>query len=248
MLKGINILNVNEFECNGVPFRIVKENYNDHHTSPDQIIILKGLDWFEYYSDIIENNSVSTLFELGIWEGGSALLFALLFPHIKIISLDFAKPKAAVFEWIEKLGFSDRIKLTFGISQDDNVVLSDILLHEAPEGIGLVIDDASHHLEMTKKSFEILFPHVVPGGVYVVEDWSWAHQTGVWQTTNWLDRPALTNLLFQFVMLVAGCPDLVSELVVIRRLCRLRKVGPYSRKSLDLDHMYLMRNKNLNLI
>jgi cephalosporin hydroxylase len=248
MLKGISVVNANEFECNGVPFRVVKDNYGEHKTNSEQIIVLKGLDWFEYYSDIVENESVSTLFELGIWEGGSAILFALLYPQIKVISIDFAKAKPAVFAWIDKLGLSDRIKLFFGISQDDEVALTRILMAEAPEGVGLVIDDASHHFEMTKRSFEILFPHVIRGGAYVVEDWAWAHQQGTWQTTNWFDRPALSNLLFQFVMLVGGCPDLVSELVVIRRLCRLRKVGHYSRQSITLDKMYPARNKILNLI
>jgi cephalosporin hydroxylase len=248
MLNGISVLNANEFEFNGVPFRVVRDNYDSHKTTSEQIVVLKGLEWFEYYSGIIEKGSIAILFELGIWEGGSAILFALLYPQVKIISIDFAKAKPAVFDWIAKLGLSDRIKLSFGISQDDEVALTRIMLAEAPAGIGLVIDDASHHLEMTKRSFEIVFPHFIRGGTYVVEDWAWAHQQGTWQTSNWLERPALTNLLFQFVMLVGGCPDLVSELVVIRRLCRLRKAGNYSRQSLNLDKMYPSRNKTLNLI
>lgn len=33
---------------------------------------------------------------------------------------------------------------------------------------------ASHAYEETKASFEFLFPLLSPGGVYLIEDWSWA--------------------------------------------------------------------------
>ncbi len=39
----------------------------------------------------------------------------------------------------------------------------------------LVFDDASHLYEETRSSFESLFPHVRPGGVFVIEDWRWEH-------------------------------------------------------------------------
>ena len=39
--------------------------------------------------------------------------------------------------------------------------------------LDLVIDDASHLYTETKKSFEILFPLLKAGGLYVIEDWSW---------------------------------------------------------------------------
>jgi hypothetical protein len=35
-----------------------------------------------------------------------------------------------------------------------------------------VIDDASHLLDPTRASFNVPFPLVRPGGVYVIEDWS----------------------------------------------------------------------------
>ncbi len=48
------------------------------------------------------------------------------------------------------------------------------IVHEDLEGhLDLVIDDASHMYEQTKRSFEILFPLLRPGGLYIIEDWSW---------------------------------------------------------------------------
>jgi hypothetical protein len=40
--------------------------------------------------------------------------------------------------------------------------------------MNLVVDDASHTYEDTKASFETLFPLLQPGGIYAIEDWSWA--------------------------------------------------------------------------
>ena len=39
--------------------------------------------------------------------------------------------------------------------------------------LDLVVDDASHLLEPSIASFNLLFPRLRPGGVYVLEDWSW---------------------------------------------------------------------------
>ena len=43
------------------------------------------------------------------------------------------------------------------------------------EPLDLVIDDASHVLGPTRSSFESLFPHLRPGGTYLIEDWNSAH-------------------------------------------------------------------------
>ena len=43
------------------------------------------------------------------------------------------------------------------------------------EPIDLVIDDASHLLEPTRASFEVLFPRLRTDGLFVIEDWAWEH-------------------------------------------------------------------------
>lgn len=40
-------------------------------------------------------------------------------------------------------------------------------------GLDLVVDDASHMLSETLSSFEQFFPLLRPGGLYIIEDWSW---------------------------------------------------------------------------
>jgi hypothetical protein len=47
--------------------------------------------------------------------------------------------------------------------------------HEFSAPLDLVIDDASHIYGPTKASFQALFPLLRPGGLYLIEDWAWAH-------------------------------------------------------------------------
>ena len=54
-------------------------------------------------------------------------------------------------------------------------MLRQIVEGELADELDLVVDDASHTYEETRASFEFLFPLLSPGGVYVIEDWSWAH-------------------------------------------------------------------------
>ena len=54
------------------------------------------------------------------------------------------------------------------VSQSDDVALSNLILHICSPDI--IIDDASHTSPLTIRSFEILFPLLKSGGIYVVED------------------------------------------------------------------------------
>jgi Methyltransferase domain len=42
----------------------------------------------------------------------------------------------------------------------------------------LIVDDASHDGNLTRKSFDLLWPLLAPGGFYVIEDWAVALRPG----------------------------------------------------------------------
>lgn len=110
----------------------------------------------------------------------------------------------------------------YGLSQDDPA-LDDVLHDEFPDGIDLIIDDASHQYEQTRKTFEIAFPHLKPGGLYVIEDWAWAHTQGQQEEDHpWYRRKALTNLVFELVVNLPRSAQLQSldmrpELIAIEK-------------------------------
>jgi hypothetical protein len=111
----------------------------------------------------------------------------------------------------------------FSTSQTDRKILDDIVRNELADELDLVVDDASHTYEQTKTSFEFLFPLLQPGGVYVIEDWSWAHHPN-YQSSDapFSKRHALSNLLFEQLMLM-GSTSLISEIRVWKFLYLIRK-------------------------
>lgn len=161
----------------GVPIRFINSDFGAHKTSESEIIVLKPGSMIRGYRDLAPDPR--RIFEVGIFEGGSALLLADMFPNARITGVDWSPGNPAIGHHISRLGFADRIRLYFGISQDDAVRIPQILEHnfgtEAPD---LIIDDASHIYGFTTRCFDILFPRLAVGGLYVIEDWGWSYWPG----------------------------------------------------------------------
>ena len=103
------------------------------------------------------------LLEVGIYQGGSLELWRDYFPLGTIIGIDVKLPKHFVP--------GERIQ-TFEGNQSDEQFLSEVANRAAPDGFDIIIDDASHIGEVTKKTFWHLFDHhLKPGGLYAIEDW-----------------------------------------------------------------------------
>ena len=113
------------------------------------------------------------LLELGVYHGGSLLLWRDYFRRGLIAGLD-----------VEPANFEDesgRIRVYRG-EQQDTALLDRVARECAPEGFDIIIDDCSHVGALTRASFWHLFDrHLKPGGLYVIEDWG----TGYWD--SWVD-------------------------------------------------------------
>ena len=81
---------LSEFAIGDTRFRVVTEDFHKHKTTADEVVVLKDLRWFEYYGELIRDRDVRNLVELGIFEGGSTLLFALLFDWLNIVAIDWS--------------------------------------------------------------------------------------------------------------------------------------------------------------
>lgn len=89
--------------------------------------------------------------------GGSLKMWAEYFPKGKIHGFDI----------YDKSALKGRFTIHNG-SQDDKVFLNSLINHiGAPD---IIIDDASHISPLTIETFQILFPRLKSGGIYVVED------------------------------------------------------------------------------
>jgi len=86
------------------------------------------------------------LLEIGIYQGGSLELWRDYFPLGTIIGIDVKLPKHFVP--------GERIQ-TFEGNQSDEQFLSEVANRAAPDGFDIIIDDASHIGEVTKKRFGV---------------------------------------------------------------------------------------------
>ena len=79
-------------------------------------------------------------------------------PHASIYALDFHQ---------KNLAEDERVRIFCG-SQADGNMLRRIVAEMGRSDV--VVDDGSHRSSDLIASFEVLFPFLVPGGLYIVED------------------------------------------------------------------------------
>ena len=119
--------------------------------------------WCDYLRHYEENfrplqNQPINLIEIGIAEGNSLRMWREFFPNATIIGVD-------VRDSARRLA-SERILVEIG-SQADQAFIRSVGERHPPT---IVIDDASHRAPETMACFEALFPLLLPGGWYVIED------------------------------------------------------------------------------
>lgn len=101
-----------------------------------------------------------TLLELGIYRGASLRMWRDYFPNASIIGLDRNKSINGNLDDID-------VVTVQGDQADPNLIDS---VGSCYGQFHIIIDDASHISSKTIKSFELLWPHLAPGGIYVIED------------------------------------------------------------------------------
>jgi SAM-dependent methyltransferase len=161
----------------------------------------KSTEYLDFYEDLFRDIADQHLnvLEVGVFQGGSTLLFAQHFPNARILGVDIESPPPAFYDELERRGVTDRVRIALG-SQADTAFLGDMIDEWfGGELLDVVIDDASHMYDLTRATFDALFfDHVKAGGIYVVEDWG----CGYWP--KWPDGNADG---------AHGLPRLVKELV-----------------------------------
>ncbi|HKP48229.1 MAG TPA: hypothetical protein VJT50_16630 [Pyrinomonadaceae bacterium] len=142
----------------------------------------------EYFLPLLDKDI--KLLELGIYHGGSLLLWRDYFRKGIIVGLDL--------QLVQLDDSSGRIHVYQG-RQQDTELLDRIAEENAPEGFDVIIDDCSHIGELTRISFWHLFDyHLKPGGLYVIEDWSTGYWRQFFDGVSYNYRPNLRFRRFAF--------------------------------------------------
>jgi predicted O-methyltransferase YrrM len=233
-------------QVHDVPMRIVYQNYHRYQTNDDQLIILKLPDDLNRHVAFFERLSPKTIVEFGIFEGGSSVLWPRIL-GAKYCGIDLRPENTKIRNWISKFGMTDRVSLNFGVSQsDENEVqrICSTFFGDAP--IDVVIDDASHIYEHSRRTFEIAFPMLRPGGVYLLEDWSWSHanhESFQGAQGQWKDQRSLTNLVFEIVMLLGSRPEMIERMEIYNTYALIFKSQGCNVKSLSFDDAILNQQR-----
>ena len=99
------------------------------------------------------------ILEIGIDQGGSLLMWSDYFPKAEIFGIDIEDRSSMETERV----------FTFVADQAKREQLG-AFLAKYPGPYDIVLDDGGHSMEQQQVSLGFLFPHVRPGGYYVIED------------------------------------------------------------------------------
>jgi hypothetical protein len=213
-------------------------------TDGERIVILKLRESIEAYARMLAPLAPRTVLELGIYQGGSPALFTAWFDLDKFVGIDICDPVKGFDEFCARHPLGERIRTHYRVSQSDKARVDAIVRDEfGATPIDVIVDDASHSYPLTRRAFEIAFPHLRPGGCYVIEDWGWAHWPG---SDLYPGETPLSMLIMELTMLCAARSDLISEIVVLPSYAFIRKAPQAPRlETLSLDSLLTKRGIEL---
>jgi predicted O-methyltransferase YrrM len=213
-----------EFTLDGVTYRCMTDR-----SHPDQQVILKPRGAIEHYVELIAELRPRRIMELGIYNGGSAALFAQLARPERLVVLDITEQPCMPLErFLDDHDLRGTVSAHYGVDQA-NAVQLDELVGLFDGALDLVVDDASHLEPQTRASFNRLFPHVRPGGVYVIEDWSWPHLRLTHDDRAYQGVTPLSVLVCALIIAAACRPGAIAEVSARRGAAVIRR-GPAELK------------------
>jgi len=240
-----------EIEIEGLRIHLDNgDNYIRYRERGDVFYMSKSRGYLDSYRQIASqlfNQSVAlNILEMGILQGGSVVFFDKFFEPRKLVCIDIMRDPAPALERYP----GSHIRKYYGTSQADAPAVKRIIQSEFREPIDLVIDDASHWYEETRTSFEAVFPYLRPGGIYIIEDWTWAHGSAAQRDDHiWRDKHALTNLILQLVMVAGSDAGVISRMGLLTGLAWIeRGTSELSKEHFSLSAWQSPRGRALTLI
>lgn len=129
------------------------------HASDRSINLIGTKTYHDYYEPIFKLKEIKTVLELGVYYGNGLATLREYLPNAELIGIDIS---------LECCHTQINNCNLYQSSQTDTIRLNQILSKHNP--LDLVIDDASHEVEKSIESFNIIFPYVNSQGIYIIED------------------------------------------------------------------------------
>jgi len=186
-------------------------------TDHDRFVIWKDRDLLAASLELVDRLDANRIVELGIAQGGSTALLALYAQPERFLAMDISPdPIVPLEDLIRDRGLTDRVHTRYGLDQSDTTAVRDALRVFEGESLDLVLDDASHRLDLTRASFDMLFPLLRPGGIYAIEDWDWGHKdralvlARATDSTEWWPGGAPLSVLALEALLATEYPEVIA--------------------------------------
>lgn len=144
---------------------------------PEWVCLRKPRRFVSRYRALAAEFPGCNMVEVGIDQGGSTAFFAKLFQPKALLAIELAdNPLPELTRFLRRHDEEQRVKLHLGVDQADRIVVPRLVQDVfGNQPLDLVVDDASHMLEPTTATFEMLFPRLRKGGIYIIEDWTGEH-------------------------------------------------------------------------
>jgi hypothetical protein len=221
-----------------------------------QFVIMKSRDNVEEYVRVLSSAEVEfeNVLELGVMRGGSCAFFNTLLRPRNHLAIDLVARQTGLDALVRNAAEQGRKLLTvFGVYQDDveRIIQLSEELTAAPSTFDLIIDDASHDYETTLRSFNGLFPRLRSGGIYVLEDWGWAHWGGIWQNPEdgSFPRPAMSNVVLHAALSCTSNSGTIISHIDVTPVSAYVYRGPAQLgPEFAVESSYLARGKSLALL
>lgn len=234
-------------------FQVGLSTFTTNEAEPG-IYLMKSRHMIETFRRLLPEGP-KNIAEIGTFTGGSSIFLYEHFQPKKLVCVDARIDMPRSTPFVRERGLQASFRLYPNISQGDRRQLHEVLDREfGSEPLDLVIDDASHLYSLSKSCFETLYPRLREGGLYILEDWGWAHWAGAYQEpgNDWASEPALTNLLMEFLMLSASRPDILPSMEFTTAegstMAILRKGPAHLTRDFRVEDSYFARSRRLQPI
>jgi tetratricopeptide (TPR) repeat protein len=114
--------------------------------------------YFKYFNPLRKRRL--RIIEIGIAQGNSLRMWKDFFPNAEIFAID-KNPNCNILN-------IERVKIYIGDQSDEYFLES--FVNEIGSGFDIIIDDGGHMMSQQIITFHILFSHLKPKGIYVIED------------------------------------------------------------------------------
>ncbi|UNE35691.1 class I SAM-dependent methyltransferase [Vermiphilus pyriformis] len=152
------------------------------------------LDIYERYLNHLKDQPI-TFLEIGFLQGSSARMWDEYFSNGKLHFMDY---DPGIYNYAH--GLSDRSTLHI-VDQGKRTDLENFI-KKTDTQFDVILDDGGHRMEQQILSFEMLFPRIKPGGMYIVEDLHtsyWSDWSGYEFAKNTCNNKIAINYLLNLV-------------------------------------------------